>query len=147
MSRIPVLVFIYGSLIAFVWEIFQMPFFDPAGLTPQQQTMRCGIASLGDGLILLTAYGLARLNGGARWPWRSELAPYLVFFGFGLLVAVAVEIVATSLPQPSFLSWRYSSLMPTLPVVGLAVIPLAMWTIVPALTLGLLRFGEKPDTQ
>ena len=98
------LVYICGSLIAFVWEIFQMPFFKPGNLEPYEQTIRCGIASL--------------------------------------VVAIAVEIMATSLPSDSLLSWRYSDLMPHEPLTGMALIPIAMWTIVPALTILLVRFAQ-----
>ncbi|MBB5734172.1 hypothetical protein FHS61_003223 [Altererythrobacter atlanticus] len=55
-------------------------------------------------------------------------------------------MIATSLPADSFLSWRYSDLMPREPVTGLALIPITMWTIVPALTILLVRFAHvEPD--
>ena len=146
MTRTHWLIFVCGGLIAFVWEIFQMPFFKPGNLDPFDQTIRCGIASLGDGVILLTAYSLAALRGGHAWPWQSDKLPYAIYFGFGLVVAIAVEMIATSLPANSFLSWRYSELMPQEPVTGLALIPIAMWTIVPALTILLVRFARaEPD--
>ena len=128
MTRTHWLILICGSLIAFVWEIFQMPFFEPGDLEPFERTIRCGIASLGDGVILLTAYSLAGLRGGHAWLWQ------------------AAKMIATSLPANSFLSWRYSELMPQEPVTGLALIPIAMWTIVPALTILLVRFARaEPD--
>ncbi|AKH43621.1 hypothetical protein WYH_02591 [Croceibacterium atlanticum] len=69
-----------------------------------------------------------------------------IYFGFGLVLAIAVEMIATSLPADSFLSWRYSDLMPREPVTGLALIPITMWTIVPALTILLVRFAHvEPD--
>lgn len=144
MSKTPLLIFIYGSLIAFVWEIYQMPFFEGGTLTPVEQSIRCGVASLGDGLILLAGYWLASLSAGANWPQRASRTPFVIYFGFGLAVAVLVEAMATSLPQSSPLGWGYSKLMPMLPAVGLAAVPLAMWTIVPTLTLGLLRLGTGP---
>ena len=123
-----------------------MPFFKPGNLETYEQTIRCGIASLGDGVILLTAYSLAALRGGHAWPWQSDKLPHAIYFGFGLVVAIAVEMIATSLPANSFLSWRYSELMPHEPVTGLALIPIAMWTIVPALTILLVRFAHvEPD--
>ena len=142
MTRTHWLIFVCGSLIAFVWEIFQMPFFKPGNLETYEQTIRCGIASLGDGVILLTAYSLAALRGGHAWPWQSDKLPYAIYFGFGLVVAIAVEMIATSLSANSFLSWRYSELMPHEPVTGLALIPIVMWTIVPALTILLVRFAR-----
>ena len=119
-----------------------MPFFVSGNLEPYEQTIRCGIASLGDGLILLAAYSLAAINGGRAWFRRGAKIPYAIFFGFGLVVAIAVEIIATSLPSDSLLSWRYSALMPRDPLTGMALIPIAMWTIVPALTILLVRFAQ-----
>ena len=142
MTRTHWLVYICGSLIAFVWEIYQMPFFVSGNLEPYEQTIRCGIASLGDGLILPAAYSLAAINGGRAWFRRGAKIPYAIFFGFGLVVAIAVEIIATSLPSDSLLSWRYSDLMPRDPLTGMALIPIAMWTIVPALTILLVRFAQ-----
>ena len=123
-----------------------MPFFKPGDLEPFERTIRCGIASMGDGVILLAAYSLAALRGGSAWLWQSAKTPYAIYFGFGLVVAIAVEMIATSLPTSSLLSWRYSDLMPREPATGFALIPIAMWTIVPALTILLIRFaGASPD--
>jgi len=129
-------------LIAFVWEIYQMPFFVSGNLEPYEQTIRCGIASLGDGLILLAAYSLAAINGERAWFRQGAKISYAIYFGFGLVIAIAVEIMATSLPSDSLLSWRYSDLMPHDPLTGMALIPIAMWTIVPALTILLVRFAQ-----
>ena len=142
MTRTHWLIYICGSLIAFVWEIYQMPFFVSGNLEPYEQTIRCGIASLGDGLIQLAAYSLAAIKGGRAWFRRGARISYAIYFGFGLVVAIAVEIMATSLPSDSLLSWRYSDLMPHEPLTGMALIPIAMWTIVPALTILLVRFAQ-----
>ena len=123
-----------------------MPFFVSGNLEPYEQTIRCGIASLGDGLILLAAYSLAAINGERAWFRQGAKISYAIYFGFGLVVAIAVEIIATSLPSDSLLSWRYSDLMPHDPLTGMALIPIAMWTIVPALTILLVRFARaEPD--
>ena len=119
-----------------------MPFFVSGNLEPYEQTIRCGIASLGDGLILLAAYSLAAINGERAWFRQGAKISYAIYFGFGLVIAIAVEIMATSLPSDSLLSWRYSDLMPHDPLTGMALIPIAMWTIVPALTILLVRFAQ-----
>ena len=142
MTRTHWLFYICGSLIAFVWEIYQMPYFVSGNLEPYEQTIRCGIASLGDGLILLAAYSLAAIKGGRAWFRRGARISYAIYFGFGLVIAIAVEIMATSLPSDSLLSWRYSALMPRDPLTGMALIPIAMWTIVPLLTILLVRFAQ-----
>ena len=105
-----------------------MPFFKPGNLDPFDQTIRCGIASLGDGLILLAAYSLAAIKGGRAWFRRGARISYAIYFGFGLVIAIAVEIMATSLPSGSLLSWRYSDLMPHDPLTGMALIPIARFS-------------------
>ena len=140
MGRTTWLFLILGSLISFVWESYQMPFFEPGSLTSYQQTIRCGIASLGDGVILLAAHRLAVFIGGTDWWASSRKSAYFTYFGFGLAVAVLVELIATSLPPDSVFAWRYSRLMPIDPVLGLALVPIAMWVIVPGVTLVLVRF-------
>ena len=143
MRRSTWLFLILGSLVSFVWESYQMPFFEPGSLTSYQQTIRCGIASLGDGVILLVAHRLAVFIGGTDWWASSRKSAYFAYFGFGLIVAVLVELIATSLPPESVFAWRYSQLMPIDPVFGLALVPLAMWVIVPGVTLLLVRFATR----
>ena len=85
MTRTHWLIFFCGSLIAFVWEIFQMPFFKPGNLETYEQTIRCGIASLGDGVILLTAYSLAALRGGTDAAMVTKATSFPIVAGrFGV---------------------------------------------------------------
>lgn len=126
-------IFCLGSLIAFVWESYQMPFFEPGDLMPYEQSIRCGVASLGDGLILVGAYWLPQTLYGVDWLRVHSRPGYTAYFLFGLFVAVLVEVVATSIPQASVISWRYSTLMPMIPGINLAIVPIAMWIIVPAM--------------
>ena len=46
-----------GFLIAFVWEMLQLPFYEAGGLTPAQAAYRCGLASFGDAGIMVVASG------------------------------------------------------------------------------------------
>ena len=135
---------ILGFFVAHVWEILQMPFFEPGGLSPTERTWRCTIASVGDGLILGSAAWLAgKISTHADWSRTLAVKPVLTYFGFGLIVAIGVEIVATTLPERSMLSWRYGANMPMIPGTSLALVPLAMWIIVPAITLWLSRFTRE----
>ena len=142
--RVTVKFAILGFLVAHVWEVLQMPFFAPGDLSPYERTLRCTVASIGDGLIMAAGAWLAATFGkSASWPYGPGRAGYFIYFGFGVVVAVVVELVATSLPVSSVFSWRYSTSMPVLPGVGLAIVPLLMWVVVPAVTLILVKFIEK----
>lgn len=122
-----------------------MPFFVPGNLVPFAQTIRCGLASIGDGLIMLAAFWIARLIGGADWPYTLQQSAVSAFVAFGIVVAVLVEMIATSLPPDSLLAWRYSDLMPIIPTIDLAVIPMVMWLVVPLSTLMLFRYATRAD--
>ena len=135
---------ILGFLVAHVWEVLQMPFFAPGDLSPYERTLRCIVASIGDGLIMAAGAWLAATFGkSASWPYASDRIGYIIYFGFGLVVAVGVELIATSLPVSSVLSWRYSSAMPIVPGIGLAVVPILMWMVVPAITVALINFTRR----
>lgn len=132
---------VIGFLIAHVWEVLQMPFFEPGDLTPYDRALRCSAASVGDGLILaLAAWVAGRVDGNQFWFEKPSIRALAAYFGFGLAVAVGVEMLATNLPQDSILSWRYSSAMPLIPGLSLALVPVIMWIVVPAATLALARF-------
>ena len=47
---------IFGGLIAFAWEMFQLPFYSTDGLGPVEAAYRCGLASFGDAGIMVAAY-------------------------------------------------------------------------------------------
>lgn len=130
-----------GFLVAHVWEVLQMPFFTSRGLEPFERTLRCTAASVGDGLILGSAAWLAsRTTNSSPWYLTPSAAALIAYFGFGLLIALGVEAIATTLPQESVFGWRYSSIMPMISRTPIALVPVAMWIAVPAATLALVRF-------
>ena len=47
---------IFGGLIAFAWEMFQLPLYSTDGLGPVEAAYRCGLASFGDAGIMVAAY-------------------------------------------------------------------------------------------
>lgn len=120
-----------------------MPFFEAGGLDPYARTLRCTIASAGDGLVLGAAHWIAAYRQrDAEWYMQPAMRAIAGYFGFGLLMALAVEGLATSLPECGLFAWRYSALMPVVPGTSIALVPLAMWVIVPAATLGVVRLGR-----
>ena len=142
--RVTVKFAILGFLVAHVWEVLQMPFFAPGDLSPYERTLRCTVASIGDGMVMAAgAWLTATFGKSASWPYGPSRAGHFIYFGFGVVVAVIVELVATNLPVSSIFSWRYSTSMPMLPVIDLAIIPLLMWVMVPAVTLLLVKFMQK----
>lgn len=127
---------IFGALIAFVWEMLQLPFYDTGELSPAEAAYRCGLASFGDAGIMVAAYLAASLGSG-RTPWVVEwsISRFLVYLAIGLGITTAVELLAVGTDW----GWTYSSLMPLVPGTNIGLVPVIMWVIIPAATLWLAR--------
>jgi hypothetical protein len=101
----------------------------------------CFVASLGDGLmvLLIVAVGWITLR---RWDWFEQpgVSGYLATFITGLTLAVSVELVAVHILE----RWEYEAEMPTLPVLGVGLVPIAQMLLLPPLifrTVAFLRRG------
>lgn len=127
---------LFGFLAAFVWEMWQMPFYDQSGLTFMDMVRGCSLGSLGDAGIMVLAYRIAAwVCASKQWlvsPTRRALATYL---GAGLIITIAIEHLATNF----HFGWSYGDMMPVEPVFGTGLVPIAMWIVVPLVTLWLAR--------
>ncbi len=133
-SNPEVLLAVQGFLVAFLWEMLQMPFYVMDGMTAWEVTKNCAFASLGDAGIMVAAAWIAdRLTGGDLWQERLSSLPVAIFLGIGLAVTAAIEWLALR----SEWGWSYAQTMPT--ISGIGLVPLAMWVIVPLVSLGLAR--------
>lgn len=98
----------------------------------------CMVATLGDALIALFAFAVvAALTQSPAWvrtPKRSEVAG---FVAVGLAITIAIEIIATR--YDGAFSWRYTPAMPVTPWLGIGLVPLLMWLVVPLLVLWFVR--------
>lgn len=101
-----------------------------------QATKICALATLGDAVIMVTAYAIAAAAvRSRRWvldPGRVALA---VFIASGLIITVLAELLATG----PLRRWQYSSLMPMSPIPEVGLVPLLQWVIVPLLTVWFVR--------
>lgn len=127
---------LFGFLAAFVWEIWQMPFYRTSSLSFMDAVKGCTMGSLGDAGIMVATYTIAAWIGGSRY-WVTELSrlPVITYLCTGLVVTIAFEQIALNV---SF-GWRYSELMPIDPFFGIGLVPIAMWVVVPLVTLALVR--------
>lgn len=123
---------IHGFLIAFFWEMLQMPFYAMDGLTVWQVIVSCGVASFGDAGIMVFAYLVASLAARDRyWLRRLNYRPLFAYLATGQIVTIAIELLALRMPW----GWNYSERMPMIGEVGL--VPLLMWIAVPLTALAL----------
>lgn len=119
----------------YVWELGQAQFFvNHADAPLSSYALHCFIASLGDLLIASFAYAVAALAfRRPSWPVSPRLAgPMALWLGAGLAVTVVFEMWATATGR-----WTYAPEMPRL--LGVGLLPLLQWLIVPTATLLLLR--------
>lgn len=124
---------VFSFLLAFVWEIQQMPFYQiPPELSCFNQIRNCTMATVGDVGILLTAFWtVAVMSKSRQWfrhPRRWQVSVFV-------LVGVVITIIFEDLATRSLNVWAYADSMPTLPVLGTGLVPLLMWLIIPPLML------------
>ena len=123
---------IHGYLIAFLWEMLQMPYYAMSHLSAWETTINCSLASLGDACIMVFAYFVASWAVNDRYWLSSRIRkPVMVFLVTGLVITLVVEYFATSAAW----GWKYSAKMPTL--LGIGMVPIVMWIVVPLIALGL----------
>jgi hypothetical protein len=133
---------VFGFLTAFVWEMWQMPFYDMHSATYFEMAQLCTLASIGDGVLMLVAYSVVSWSAGSRfWMKRARRWHLLAYVAVGLLATIAFEELATRSPW----GWRYGELMPLVPGTHIALVPVAMWIVIPLLTLWIARRQPMAD--
>lgn len=119
-----------GFLVAFLWEMLQMPFYEMIGMTAWEVTRSCALASLGDaGIMVLAAWIADRTTGNLLWAERLSPRPLGIYLAVGLGVTVVIEWWALR----SAWGWQYGDTMPT--IFGIGLVPIGMWVVVPVISL------------
>ena len=124
-------------LFHFIWEMLQTPFFATMSEMPHwPATLICLRATLGDaGIGVLAFEAMTLLTWDRSWFLHSSTLATLGYVAFGVLATVALEIHALS---PAH-RWVYSDLMPIIPGLGIGLVPLLQWLILPCPVLYLLK--------
>ena len=135
--RAPEWVFaMYAFLMHFAWEMLQTPFF--SGMSTMEHwpaTLLCLKATLGDVVIALAAMNLSGLALRDRgWFLAPEIQSLSVYLCVGLACTIALELHALWTGR-----WAYSSMMPTVPGLGVGLVPLLQWIVIPLATAFVVR--------
>ena len=131
---------LYVFFAAFVWEMWQMPFYRTADLAIIDAVQGCSMGSFGDAGIMVVAYSVAaRVARSRHWILEPRRLPLFVYLGAGLVITIAIEHIALN----AGIGWRYSDLMPVGPF-GAGLVPVVMWIVVPLATLWLVRLPSLP---
>jgi hypothetical protein len=123
-------VFIVAVLLNYLWELGQAPLYLGGEEYNAGVFWHCFVASLGDGimLLLIVTVGWITLRKPA-WFVRPGFRGYLVMITTGVVLAVVVEWVAVH----GLGRWVYAEKMPTVPGLGIGLVPIAQMLILPPL--------------
>jgi len=98
----------------------------------------CTRATLGDVVIMLTAYWTVSLVARNRnWVLAPSTARILMFATTGVVITITIERLAVAGIWLG--GWRYSSLMPVVPGIGVGLSPLLQWVVLPPLVVWFSR--------
>lgn len=124
-------------MLNYVWELAQAPLY--VGL----KTYNAGVfwhwfvASLGDGVMVLIIFaaGWIALH---RWDWfqRRGVAGYLVMLIAGFILGIFVEWLGVHILE----RWAYTGAMPTIPRIGIGLVPIAQMLVLPPLVFRTVGF-------
>lgn len=126
------LVWTTSFFLHFAWEMWQASFYQGMDKADHATAIWvCTKATFGDANIAITAYLVAALSIRTVYWLKAPLAkPLFIFLVVGLLITVLFEYLATEV----LARWQYNENMPTLPLLGTGLLPLAQWIIVPLIS-------------
>ena len=124
---------IFSFLLSFFWEIQQMPFYQISNeFSCFDRTRNCTLATVGDVGISLTAFWVVAVLAKSRqWVRRPSRRQIIIYTFVGVVITVVFEALATG----PLNRWAYAEIMPTVPFLGTGLVPLAMWLLMPPLTI------------
>ena len=131
-------VLLFALLLNYPWEFIQAPLFEGMAERPHGAAVKaCTQAALGDSVIMLVAYwGVAALGRGRAWIAAPGWRDVLLFSSIGVAITVVIEWLA--LNGGWLNGWTYSSLMPIIPGLGVGLVPVLQWIVLPPLVAALV---------
>ena len=130
-------VIVFSFLLSFFWEIQQMQFYQvPSEISCFDINKNCTLATVGDVAISLASFWtVAALSKSRQWVHQPSCKQISIF----TLIGVAITIVFEALATGQLGLWAYAEFMPTIPFLGTGLVPLAMWLLVPPLTIWFVK--------
>ena len=130
--------FLFGFLMSFPWEMLQAPLYvGLAGAPHWSATLHCLAATLGDCLLFIVTFAImAAILRNRHWIRTATFSQMLWFTTIGLTATLVIEDTGV---RSIGWNWRYSPLMPRLPLLGTGLSPVLQWLILPPLVIWLVR--------
>lgn len=115
-----------------VWEFGQAPFFSSMRqLALLEASLACFRAALGDVALTLAAYlAVALAARDVRWALRPTAVRLAAFTAIGIGATILLELHAIGSGR-----WVYGDAMPRLPVLGVGLLPILQWLLLPAFSI------------
>ena len=132
----------FSFLLHFVWEMWQVPYFEGMPTTSHWSGVRiCTQATFGDAAMAVTAFwAAAGIQRSRRWFERPSAIEWVVYMGVGVGLTVAFEWLATGPLE----RWSYGPAMPRIPLLGTGLLPALQWIVVPPIALALTARQLRP---
>lgn len=126
---------LFSLLLNVVWEFFAISFYDtpPQAIGGNAMVASCLLAAIGDVGITLASYAAASVTSTRRWIARSSITAFTTYVASGLFLTIIFEYVNVYVLH----RWSYRSDMPTF--MGIGVMPLFQWLVLPPIVLSLTR--------
>lgn len=125
--------FLWSVAMNYPWEMIQMPLYNAMPFSDPMSWIICFQASLGDGVIIMTIWGIGFLVFRDRlWFTRRNAWSLAILLISGAVIATLIEIHALRTGR-----WSYSSLMPLVPPANVGLSPFIQLLILPYLSMRL----------
>lgn len=130
---------VFALLLNYPWEFLQVPLFDGMAQADHWDAIKtCTRATLGDAVIMLTAYWAVAIGTRSRrWMMNASGLSVAMFAGMGILITIVIERLA--LAGWWLGGWKYDPSMPVVPVLEVGLSPLLQWVVLPPLVLWFAR--------
>jgi hypothetical protein len=133
-------VYFVAVVLNYLWELAQAPLY--LGLENYNIAVlwHCFVASLGDGImvLLIIAVGWVVLHQ-PDWFEQPGVLGYVVMVTVGLVMAVLIEWLGVHVLK----RWEYTEKMPTVPGLGIGLVPIAQMLFLPPLIFRIVAvFGS-----
>lgn len=130
---------VFALLLNYPWEFLQVPLFEGMPQAEHWVAIKtCTTATIGDALIMLTAYWAVALGTRSRsWMMNASAPRTVMFASVGIVITVVIERLALSGWWLG--GWKYAPSMPVVPGLEVGLSPLLQWVVLPPLVLWFTR--------